>query len=544
LIKWAYILINIEKAYSYNSINFFKTMFCINFYPRTWRTGSKLLSAILFLAFMSCKSKTDSKVFKRPNIVVILADDLGYGDARVYNDQSKIPTPNIDALAENGLRFTDAHSPSSVCTPTRYGLLTGRYAWRTELKKSVLWAWDRPLIEQDRETIPKMLKRIGYQTACIGKWHLGWRWPSKSKGFINDTIAIGDYGLKGRNDLWKKIDFTKPLAGGPLAAGFDYYFGDDVPNFPPYTFIENNKLVAMPDSLKPDTVYGGPGPMAEGWDLTQVMPHITYKSVEYIERQASSDQPFFLYFALTAPHTPIAPTAQFVGKSKAGRYGDYVFEVDWALGQLVDALRRSGQLENTILVFTSDNGSPQRDGTNMGGDVGTVKKYDHDPSRPFRGIKADIYEGGHRVPFIISWPNTIDRGRVTDQLFGLTDLSATLSGILEIPESDRNFADSMDFGKVLTGEGTEPVRKDIVHHSIDGTFSIRRGPWKLIVGQGSGGWSKTVEIEGGNVVPQGQLYNLKEDHGEQKNLYEQYPEIVTELTARLNLYKDQGYSNH
>ncbi|MCM4153135.1 hypothetical protein DHD05_16210 [Arenibacter sp. N53] len=504
----------------------------------------KFFIVILVCGFISCKNKAGENSSKKPNIIVILADDLGYGDTEVYNDQSKIPTPNINALAVNGIRFTDAHTPSSVCTPTRYGLLTGRYAWRTELKKSVLWAWDRPLIENDRETMPKMLKKNGYQTACIGKWHLGWRWPSKNEGYVNDTMAIGDYGLKGRNDLWKDIDFAQPLGGGPLEAGFDYYFGDDVPNFPPYTFFENNSLMAIPDIIKPDTVYGGPGPMAKGWDLTQVMPRITKKSVEYIESQGENDQPFFLYFALTAPHTPIAPTAQFIGKSKAGRYGDFVYEVDWAVGQIVDALKRSGQLDNTILVFTSDNGSPQRDGTNMGGTVGSVKKYDHDPSRPFRGLKSDIWEGGHRVPFIVSWPKQIGKGKVTDQLLGLTDLMATFASIVGNSEKDKHYEDSMDFGKVLLGNSLEPVRKDIVHHSINGMFSIRKGAWKLILGQGSGGWSKTPENEDSNESPLGQLYNIKEDQEEKINLYEQYPEIVIELTSRLNLYKEQGYSNH
>lgn len=504
----------------------------------------KFLIAILVCGFTSCGNKAENDFPSKPNIVVILADDLGYGDTEVYNDQSKIPTPNINTLAQNGIRFTDAHTPSSVCTPTRYGLLTGRYAWRTELKKSVLWAWDRPLIEEDRETMPKMLKSNSYQTACIGKWHLGWRWPSKTDGFVNDTIAIGDYGLKGRNEIWREIDFTKPLGGGPLDAGFEYYFGDDVPNFPPYSFIENNKLMTVPVLMKPDSVYGGPGPMTTGWDLTQVMPRITQKSVAYIESQASNDQPFFLYFALTAPHTPIAPTAQFVGKSKAGLYGDFVHEVDWSVGQIVDALKRTGQWENTILVFTSDNGSPQRDGTNMGGAIGSVKEYGHDPSRPFKGVKADIWEGGHRVPFIVSWPKKIKKGRESDQLIGLTDLMATFAGISGSTGNVERFEDSKDFGQVLLGNYSEPVREDLIHHSINGMFSIRKGPWKLILGQGSGGWSKLPEQEENKAFLQGQLYNLRDDKEEKINLYKEHPEIVTELTTRLNLYKEQGYSNH
>ena len=499
--------------------------------------------SVLLCGFVSGQNKSENGPSDKPNIIIILADDMGYGDPEVYNDESKIPTPNINALAANGMRFTDAHSPSSVCTPTRYGILTGRYAWRTPLKKSVLWAWDKPLIETDRKTMPKMLSAKGYNTACIGKWHLGWRWPGKNGGFMNDTIPIGNFDLKGRNELWKKIDFTKKLGGGPLEAGFDYYFGDDVPNFAPYTFFENNALLAIPDTLKPKTMFGGPGPMAKGWDLTKVMPTITAKSVQYIEDQSIKDKPFFLYFALTAPHTPIAPASEFMAKSGAGRYGDYVSEVDWTVGQIVEALKRTGQLENTILVFTSDNGSPQRDGENMGGAITSVRKYGHDPSRPWRGIKADIWDGGHRVPFIVSWPNRIKKGTVSDRLLCLTDLMATFGSFLGIPSKDFPLEDSYDISNALLGKPTTNIRQDIVHHSIDGTFSLRKGDWKLILGKDSGGFSKNLKIEGIPVATEGQLYNLANDPSEKNNRYAEKPEIVAELTALLDRYREQGYSN-
>ncbi len=490
------------------------------------------------LYFTGCDQKEMGGASKHPNIIIILADDLGYGDLEVYNAGSKIPTPHLNALAASGMRFTDAHSPSSVCTPTRYGILTGRYAWRTALKKSVLWAWDKPLIEEGRETLPKLLKGAGYHTACIGKWHLGWRWPDKQGGFINDSIAIGDYNLPGRNELWYDIDFSRQLGGGPLAAGFDDYFGDDVPNFAPYAFIEDNRLVEFPDTVKPAAMFGGPGPMESGWDLTHVMPAITQKAVKYIREHEGKEKPFFLYFPLTAPHTPIAPAEEFIGKSAAGRYGDYVHQVDYTVGQIIQALQQTGQLDNSIVVFTSDNGSPQRDGENMAGQVGSVKAFGHDPSYPLKGIKSDIWEGGHRVPLIISWPAKVEANRVTDQLFGLNDLIATLSGMIGIGAEDR-FEDSEDLSEILIANPQRPIRDHLIHHSIQGMFSIRKGPWKLITGKGSGGWSADPDENDA----QGQLYNLDKDLGEKNNLYNEYPEIVEELQVLLEKHQENGYSN-
>ncbi|MFK7846687.1 MAG: arylsulfatase [Rhodothermales bacterium] len=484
-------------------------------------------------------------VEESPNVVIILADDLGYGDPGIYNSDSKISTPHIDALAAAGMRFTDAHSPSSVCTPTRYGLLTGRYAWRTELKSSVLWSWDRPLIEEDRLTLPKMLKQQGYATACIGKWHLGWWWPSTSGGgYANRSLSLGQNGGEARINLWQQIDFTKPMEGGPLAAGFDYYFGDDVPNFPPYVFFENNRLLGVPGPMKPDSMFGNPGPMVDGWDLTKVMPAITQKAVEYIHQESKKNKPFFLYFSLTAPHTPIAPDQSFIGKSEAGRYGDYVHQVDGSVGEVVDALRASGMLENTLLIFTSDNGSPQRDGTNMNGKIATVKAYGHDPSKPWRGMKGDIWEGGHRVPFIASWPNRIPAGNTADQLVSQTDLMSSIAALLDIPIEAGAAVDGFDMSSILLGSQSEsPIREAIVHHSLDGTFAIRQGNWKLILGKDSGGFSKNLASENTPVETAGQLYDLSSDPGEKSNLYAQYPEKVEVLMALLEKYQADGYSH-
>ncbi|WP_417444553.1 sulfatase family protein [Joostella sp.] len=478
---------------------------------------------------------------QKTNIVLILADDLGYGDLEVYNQNSKIPTPNLNTLAESGIRFTDAHSPSSVCTPTRYGILTGQYAWRTSLKKGVLWPWDPPLIDPDRKTIPRVLKEKGYNTACIGKWHLGWKWRGIDGNIVNDTIVGGDYGMPNRNTLWDKIDYTKPVEGGPIAVGFDTYFGDDVPNFPPYTFISDDKLEAVPNIIKPDTLFGNPGPMVEGWDLRNVMATITKKAVSYIENQEKEESPFFLYFPLTAPHTPIAPADEFIGKSEAGPYGDYVNQVDYTVGQVVEALKRTGQLENTLIVFTSDNGSPQRDGSNMGGKIRTIfEKYDHNPSEPFTGVKADIWEGGHRVPFIVSWPSKIKSKQESNQLISSIDILATIEGIIDTDEDKvHDFDDSKDFSKVWLGTSAEKVRDYLVLHSISGMFAIRNGDWKYIQGQGSGGWTKR-DIDDKNLP--GQLYNLKNDFVEEHNLYTENKEIVDVLDEKLEQYKKQGNS--
>ncbi|MDY7394515.1 sulfatase-like hydrolase/transferase [Aureibaculum sp. 2210JD6-5] len=375
---------------------------------------------------------------------------------------------------------------------------------------------------------------------------MGWRWASnKDNHFMNDTIKIGDYNLKGRNELWKNIDFSKEIGGGPLEAGFDYYFGDDVPNFPPYAFIENNKFVQIPNQIKPDTMYGGPGPMVEGWSLEKVMPTITKKAVNYIQEQSNKENPFFLYFALTAPHTPIAPTKDFKGKSKAGLYGDFVNEVDWSVGQIVEALEKSGQLENTILIFTSDNGSPQRDGQDMGGAIASVLKYGHNPSGKWRGMKADIWEGGHRVPFIVSWPNKIKKNTTSDKIICTTDIFATATSILGKGQNNSLLEDSFDFSHALFNKVTSnPERNSIVHHSIDGTFAIRHGDWKLILGKDSGGFSKNLKIEDIPVATNGQLYNLKNDPSEKNNLYDKLPSKVKELTDLLNKNKDRGYNKH
>jgi arylsulfatase A-like enzyme len=458
-----------------------------------------------------------------PNVVFILADDMGYGDVACLNPKSKIPTPNLDALAAQGMRFTDAHSSSSVCSPTRYSILTGRYAWRTPLTSSVLWPWDRPLIEPDRMTLGKMLQERGYATACIGKWHLGWDWPTHDNSQYEGPLTRHDN--ERRAEFAKRIDYSQPIMNGPLTRGFDYYFGDDVPNFPPYCFIENDRTLGIPAIAKPEEMFGWDGVMVEGWDLAEVLPALFDKSVEYIESQ-SIDNPFFLFLPLTAPHTPIAPREDFVGKSDAGPYGDFVHEIDWGVGRILRALDTGGFAENTLVVFTSDNGSPARDGVNMRGETRSVHRFDHRPSHIFRGIKADIWEGGHRVPFILRWPGQVAEGTESNALICSMDFMATCAELLNYALPETAAEDSISFLPALSGKMKDTApRTSLVHHSLNGLFAIRAGDWKFIDGMGSGGWDKAVAPG----APAGQLYDLSSDPSESANRYPTKPVIVDEM---------------
>jgi len=461
----------------------------------------------------------------RPNIVFILADDMGYGDLSCLNDKSKIHTHYIDRMAAEGVIFTDAHASSSVCTPSRYGILTGRYAWRGSLQRGVLWPFARPLIEKDLLTLPQFLKKQGYQTACIGKWHLGMAWPFNNP---QNTDSLRPHDSEEIIAVDADIDYTKPIENGPLSYGFDYYFGVDVPNFPPYCFIENDHTLGTPDRLKPDTMFGCSGRMIEGWDLENIMPALTARAVEYIEDKADSQEPFFLYFPLTAPHTPIAPVEEFQGKSGAGIYGDFCLQIDDTVSQINAALKRSGLEENTLVIFTSDNGSPGRNGDRE--NPGTVlETYAHNPSWILRGMKADTWDGGHRIPYIAKWPARIAKGSICSQLVCLMDLMATCADITGQKLPAGSAGDSLSIlPYLLSSDLKVPVREYLVHHGYNGLYGIRKGEWKLITGTGSGGFSPDPETT--IYDPPGQLYNMAEDIREQKNLYFQRPDIVNDLT--------------
>jgi len=477
---------------------------------------------VLLLMLSACSGDTESADQQNlPNIVYILADDMGYGDVSALNDSAAFQTPHLDRLASEGMIFTDAHSNSAVCTPTRYGVLTGRYAWRSRLKQGVLFSYDEHLIDPQRMTVASLLKKHGYHSACIGKWHLGLDWVMDSSGVA---------------------DLTQPIENGPNGYGFDYFFGITASlDIPPYLYIENDRVTTTAiDTIEANEGKGfwRRGPIGQDFKHVEVLPELTRRAVDYISRRSGEDQPFFLYFPLPAPHTPILPTKGFQGASSTNAYGDFVLMVDDVVGQVMQALEENGQRDNTMLIFTSDNGcSPMAD-------FEELAAFGHDPSDGYRGHKADIYEGGHRVPFIMRWPQRVKAGAVSDQTICLTDLLRTSAAVVGQTLPDNAGEDSFNLLPVLLGESTEePVREATVHHSINGSFAIRQGKWKLAFCPGSGGWSYPTPkraVAGG--LPPRQLYNLEEDPGETHNLVNDYPAVVDSLTSLMQRYIDSGRS--
>jgi len=481
--------------------------------------------AFSLLSGLISADETNPEKERRPNIIFIMADDMGYGDLGCYNKKSKIPTPNMDRLAKEGVRFTDAHSPSAVCTPTRYGVLTGRYCWRSRLKRGVLGGYSPCLIDTRRMTVASLLKQHGYATACIGKWHLG----------------LGTA---------KRTDFSKPLVPGPNALGFDYFFGISASlDMPPYCYIENDRVVKQPTEMVEAGEAGKDGwwrkgAIAPGFKHVQVMPDLTKKAVAYIDKHAKSSRnsPFFMYFALPAPHCPIAPAPFVKGRSQAGGYGDYVVEVDWTVGEVMKALERNRIAENTLVMVTSDNGSPGRTKIKRA-PYSIIEVYGHNPSGDLRGIKADIWDGGHREPFIARWPAKISAGTTSDELICLTDLLATCAAIVGTKLPGNAGEDSYNILPALLGRKTDiPIRQAVVHHSSIGMFAIRQGKWKLILGRGSGGFTKPNRVKPKPGEPKGQLYDLDKDPAESNNVWAEHPAIVQRLTNLLEKYKKQGHS--
>ena len=467
----------------------------------------------------------------KPNIVYILADDLGYGDVGCYNPASKIPTPNMDRLAKEGMRFTDAHSPSAVCTPTRYALLTGRYAWRTRLQRNVIGPFSPPLIAEKQHTVPAMLREQGYATACIGKWHLGWGWPQPAEG--------------------GKRDFRRPIPDGPTTRGFDLYFGTDVPNYPPYCYLENDRTVGIPSesAFVGRDSYNIAGPMVPGWKLVEVLPGLERRAVAHIEKSAKGDKPFFLYLPLTSPHYPVVPAAAFKGTSKAGDYGDFVVQTDHVVGAILDALKRSGIAENTLVILTSDNG-PEITGEVKVGAYDRLKEFGHASMGDLRGAKRDAWEGGHRVPFIARWPGKISAGSTCDETVCHVDLMATLAALLDTKLPAEAGVDSVNILPALLGEKRHvPLRDATVHHSGQGKFAIRRGDWVLILAptgddnrkQGEPPWFRKER----DSIPHsesGELFNLAGDPAQKKNLYATETAKVNELATLMGRYVTEGRS--
>jgi len=475
--------------------------------------------ALALLCLPSVGALAQSVPAKRqPNIVIILADDLGYGDLRSYNADSRIPTLHLDRLAAERMRFTDAHSPSAVCTPTRYGLLTGRYAWRTRLKNGVLNGYSPLLIEPGRLTLASLVKQRGYATAAIGKWHLG----------------LGTA---------EPVDFSRLLDAGPNSVGLDYFFGIPASlDMPPYVFVENDAVTAAPTGTiaasemrrKGGNGFWRAGAIAPGFTHEGVLPALTEKAVSFIGKQ-SPGKPFLLYLPLTAPHTPWMPIAEFRGKSDADYYGDFVVQVDAAVGDVLRALDRAQVSGNTLVIFTSDNGAHWL--------PTDIEKWGHRANGRLRGQKSDIWEGGHRIPFLVRWPGRIQAGSTRSDLICITDLFATVAAIVDVPLPQDAAEDSFNLLPALLGRKRQaPIREAIVHHSGDGTFAIRQGPWKLALALGSHGFSDPRNITPKPGEAEGQLYNLEDDPQEQHNLWLQKPEIVARLTVLLKKYQMEGRS--
>ncbi|NNE90164.1 MAG: arylsulfatase [Verrucomicrobiales bacterium] len=487
----------------------------------------KALAAVLAILIFQGHSAADQP----PNIVILYADDMGVADVSYGDPEAKIQTPNIDRLASHGMTFTDGHSSSGICTPSRFALLTGQHHWRRF--HGIVNAFGGPVFEDGEFTVPGMLKEKGYHTGAFGKWHLGWDWDAIRK----PGVAKKDW-PKAEN-----YDWTKPFPGGPLERGFDYYFGDGTINFPPYCWIEGDKFVTTPTKpvIKSEPLAGAgtfrPGPMAESWNPYDILPTMTDKTVEWIEKQ-DGEAPFFAYLAFNSPHYPIVPNKEFHGKSKAGYYGDFVIETDAQVGKVLAVLEEKGFAEKTLVIFTADNGAETAA-------FDRLREFDQWSSGKFRGVKRDIYEGGHRVPFIVKWPGQIEAGSVSDEVVSQVDFAATFAAIVEQPLGKDEAIDSYNLLPVLKGQDYErPLRTATVQNTSPGKFALRKGNWVLIDGS-TGAAKKESETYlnkfGLKAWPKntpGLLFNLAEDPRQSKNLYAENPARAKNMRRLLKRYLD------
>lgn len=485
-----------------------------------WSSIGWIAGLLVFGLSLAAAGKEKSA--PKPNIVFIMADDMGYGDVSAYNPESKIHTPNMDKLASEGLMFTNVHTPSSLCSPTRYGLLTGRYCWRTRLKTWVLAEFygDTPLIEEDRMTLGSLLQGEGYETACVGKWHVGMAWNTKD-------------GRPASYEEEDNVDFTQPVIGGPIERGFDYFFGTAgcSTSDPPYCFIENDKTISIPNVMTPEEMYSRPGVvkglMASDWSQEDVDVRLTEKAIEFIgqHQQKSPDEPFFLYFVPSSPHIPWMVPGFMKGKSEEGPRGDLVALVDWSVGQITETLKKYGLDENTLIIVTSDNGP--RKGANG-----------HKSAGDYRGYKSQIWDGGHRVPFIAKWPGQIEAGTQSREVFSLSDMMATFAALFEVELPANAGEDSYNVLPALLGgtmEGNDSRPR--VFHSGNGVFALQQGNWKLIQGtKGSGSGRDQAKTD--SLLLLGQLYNIADDPFEENDLWNEYPEKVKELNEVLEAIKN------
>ena len=499
-----------------------------------------MLTALLLAPVVSLKAALAPQPGSKPNIVFILADDLGYGDLGCYG-ATKVKTPNIDRLAQEGMRFSAAHSPASVCTPSRYNLMTGRYCWRTWAGHGTVWANDPLLIEEGRLTVASLLQHAGYFTGCVGKWHLGFGRP----------------GTAGWDDRLGP-DFNAELRPGPLEVGFDYFHGMPAVGQHPNIFIEGRRVVGL-DPGDPIRFINDPRPeyqveyakrprtsptnlqMASGksaeYRFEDAALQLTQRAVAYIEQH--HETPFFLYLAHRNIHSPLRPNARFKGTSEIGLYGDFIHELDWSVGEVLAALDRLKLTNNTLVFFTSDNGGVLPG--NQASDHPEIRG--HRINGSLRGQKTEIYEGGHRVPLLVRWPERVQAASESHQLVALTDVLATLAELTNEKMHDDAGEDSFSFLSTLLGtKSSQPVRQALVTDSMMGLFAIQEGPWKLILGRGAGGHLRKDEFSAN--YPPGQLYNLADDPAETSNLYHQHPDIVARLTARLGKIKQDGRSRN
>ena len=515
----------------------YQKIFKMTLYPVSGLIGLSLT----LLSLNSCKNNLEPE---KPNIIIILADDMGHGNVEVLNRESRIPTPNLNRLAGEGIIFTDAHTSSAVCTPTRYGLLTGRYSWRSRLKSGVLGHYAGTLIEPGRKTIADVLKKEGYYTGMVGKWHLGIDWK------LHDE---SDEKLRRTDPAYfnfENIDFTVPATKGINNYGFDYSFaiaGSAEMN--PAAFIENNKITSPPvyttDEIKEKNGewYGrDDNNIAEGYSMEKLVPTFSKKACEFVEKAVSShpDKPFFLYYPLTTPHNPIVPNYEFYGKSKAGAYGDFVFELDHHVGKLMDKLRELGIEQNTLVIFTSDNGAIDITKNGERWIRGDRNIYGHLSNAPYRGWKTQRYEGGHRVPFFIKWPEKIKAGESCSTTICLNDIFPTMAEMLHVKLDSNTAEDGKSFWSILTGKNQpSSFHEAIVHHSYDGQFAIRKGNYKLIID----GPKNPGQFLDDNSPVSYTLYDLSNDLKETTDISENHPELVNELHDLLKKYITDGRSN-
>ena len=489
-----------------------------------------IVGAAYGFAYNSNEEKKSS-----PNIIYVLADDLGYGDIGLYNPEGKIQTPNLDALGAGGMKFTDAHTSSSVCTPTRYGIITGRYNWRSPIKSSVLTGNSKALISKNRTTVASLLKKEGYETAFIGKWHLGWDWALK-----DSKMESGE----GWNpEDFDNIDFSKKVGNSPNTLGFTYSYGHcGSLDMAPYVYVENGMPTMVPDKVtESKTKYGWwrKGPTSADFVFDDVTPNFFRKSFDYIKNRSKEKDPFFLYLALPSPHTPILPTEEWQGKSDLNPYGDFMMMIDSYMGQLAEVIKEAGIEENTLVIFTSDNGcSPAAD-------INEMLAKGHSPNGILRGHKADIFEGGHRVPFMVKWPAKIKPNSKSDKTICTTDLLATCAEIVGVDLKDTEGEDSFSMLPLFTEPNSKNYKREAtVHHSINGSFAIRKDNWKMIFCPGSGGWSAPKpNSEGIEDLPKFQLYDLSKDPKEMNNVYGQFHEVESAMTRLMVNYIENGRSS-